>query len=65
MTADHGADIAHAVMDSGYGFLTKPIEPAELRALMSHLLTMSGHSGGKAPDIEGFEKPPRTAFPKD
>jgi signal transduction histidine kinase/CheY-like chemotaxis protein len=39
VTADHSPDVARRVSEAGFAFLTKPIEPAELRALMTHLLT--------------------------
>lgn len=39
VTADYGPDVARRVAEAGFAFLTKPIEPAELRALMTHLLT--------------------------
>jgi signal transduction histidine kinase/CheY-like chemotaxis protein len=39
VTADHSADVAQRVVQAGHALLTKPLEPAELRALMSHLLT--------------------------
>jgi signal transduction histidine kinase/CheY-like chemotaxis protein len=38
MTGDRSADIAAEVMAAGYELMHKPIKPAELRALMSHLL---------------------------
>jgi CheY-like chemotaxis protein len=37
MTGDRSADIAAEVMAAGYELMHKPIKPAELRALMSHL----------------------------
>jgi two-component system, sensor histidine kinase len=39
ITADHGADSADAVKAADCELLRKPIKPAELRALMRHLLS--------------------------
>jgi CheY-like chemotaxis protein len=44
VTADHSADVARRVAQAGHALLTKPLEPAELRALMSHLLTPANTS---------------------
>ncbi len=38
VTADHTADVQEAVKSAGYELLQKPIKPAELRSLMSHLM---------------------------
>ncbi len=43
ITADHSAPIADKVRESGCELLLKPVKPAELRALMLHLI-----SGGAA-----------------
>lgn len=45
VTADHAASTAMRIASAGYALLTKPVQPAELRALMSHLL-MSAAPGG-------------------
>ncbi len=39
ITADRSAEILQFVRDNGYPVLKKPIKPAKLRALMSHMLT--------------------------
>jgi signal transduction histidine kinase/CheY-like chemotaxis protein len=39
VTADHDPEIARLATKAGCALLTKPVEPAELRALMSHLLS--------------------------
>ena len=39
ITADHGTESASAVKTAGCELLCKPIRPAELRALMQHLLS--------------------------
>ena len=39
VTADHDPDIARLAEQAGCALLIKPVEPAELRALMSHLLS--------------------------
>ncbi|MFW6024189.1 MAG: ATP-binding protein [Dichotomicrobium sp.] len=39
VTADHSHDVARKVSEAGHTLLTKPVEPAELRAVMSHILT--------------------------
>lgn len=41
LTGDHGAGIAEAISASGCEMIYKPIRPAELRALMTHLLVRS------------------------
>ncbi len=38
ITADHTADLAHRMTQAGCEILRKPVRPAELRALMLHLL---------------------------
>ena len=38
VTADHTADVQEAIRTTGYELLQKPIKPAELRSLMSHLM---------------------------
>lgn len=38
VTADHTADVREAIKSAGYELLQKPIKPAELRSLMSHLM---------------------------
>lgn len=38
VTADHTADVLEATKGAGYELLQKPIKPAELRSLMSHLM---------------------------
>jgi signal transduction histidine kinase/CheY-like chemotaxis protein len=48
VTADHTPEIALLAAAADYAFLTKPIEPAELRALISHLLSPAG-----APCLDG------------
>ena len=39
ITADRSVEILQFVRDNGYPVLKKPIKPAKLRALMSHMLT--------------------------
>ena len=39
VTADHTSKVAELAQDAKCELLTKPVQPAELRALMSHLLT--------------------------
>jgi signal transduction histidine kinase/CheY-like chemotaxis protein len=39
ITADRSPEILQFVRESGYPILQKPVKPAKLRALMSHLLT--------------------------
>jgi signal transduction histidine kinase/CheY-like chemotaxis protein len=39
VTADHDPEIARLAAKAGCALLIKPVEPAELRALMSHLLS--------------------------
>ncbi|MCH9809004.1 MAG: hybrid sensor histidine kinase/response regulator [Alphaproteobacteria bacterium] len=39
ITADHGDESATAVMKAGCELLRKPVRPAELRALMQHLMS--------------------------
>jgi signal transduction histidine kinase/CheY-like chemotaxis protein len=38
ITADHSADVTDAVMSTGCEILRKPLRPAELRALITHLV---------------------------
>lgn len=38
VTADHTVDVQEATKSAGYELLQKPIKPAELRSLMSHLM---------------------------
>lgn len=38
VTADHSAAVQEATQNAGYELLQKPIKPAELRSLMSHLM---------------------------
>lgn len=38
VTADHTAGVQEAIKSAGYELLQKPIKPAELRSLMSHLM---------------------------
>jgi DNA-binding NtrC family response regulator len=45
MTGDRGLDTVAEVMTAGCELMHKPIKPAELRALMAHLL---GNSASKA-----------------
>jgi signal transduction histidine kinase/CheY-like chemotaxis protein len=39
ITADHSADVSEAVAEAGCEILRKPVKPAELRALVTHLLS--------------------------
>ena len=38
ITADHGADVQEAVREAGMEILQKPVKPAVLRSLMTHVL---------------------------
>lgn len=38
VTADHTGEVLEAIKSAGYELLQKPIKPAELRSLMSHLM---------------------------
>ena len=42
LTADHGTAVAADVLAAGCELMHKPIKPAELRALMTHLLARQG-----------------------
>ena len=39
ITADRSSDTLQFIRENGYPVLKKPIKPAKLRALMSHMLT--------------------------
>jgi DNA-binding response OmpR family regulator len=42
LTADHSTAVAADVLAAGCELMHKPIKPAELRALMTHLLARRG-----------------------
>lgn len=50
VTADHDPEIARLASKTGYALLIKPVEPAELRALMSHLLSPAKVDCSRAAD---------------
>jgi CheY-like chemotaxis protein len=39
ITADHSAELHRAVAGRGYPLLNKPVKPAQLRSLLTHLLS--------------------------